>query len=72
MTDEGMEDYTPRLQRIEKQIRRRILNGKKNIYELGKLLCEAKKWMRDSDENFLPWVKRNSVTSFHISLPISI
>ena len=57
MTDEEMEDYTPRLQRIEKQIRRRILTGKKNVYELGKLLCEAKKWMRGSDENFLPWVK---------------
>lgn len=44
-----------RLQSIEKQIRKRILAGKKNIYELGKFLCEAKRWVAYGE--FENWIQ---------------
>ncbi len=55
MNDEKSSQATSRLQNIEKQIRKRILAGKKNIYELGKFLCEAKKWVAYGE--FENWIR---------------
>ena len=53
MNDKDIID--PRMLRIEKQIRQRILAGKRNVWELGKFLCEAKKWLDHGD--FQAWIK---------------